>query len=95
MVITMSNKEQFRKAMDILFEAHSSNIAPASHLGNLSKKISQMAKKNDVDLTDDPVLCELMGRLETKGQIDNELIPAIAEIFCYLYDRKEKVNNLN
>ncbi len=62
----------------------------ASGKGEVARKIIELARKNDIPIKSDPVLVELLCKLDIGQQIPVELYQAVAEILAFVYSMNEK-----
>jgi len=68
------------------------DIAPkviAKGGGLIAEKIIELARENNIPLKSDPVLVQMLSKLDIDEQIPVELYKAVAEIFAFVYS----VNN--
>jgi flagellar biosynthesis protein len=58
--------------------------------GSVAEKIIELAKKNDIPIKNDPVLVQLLSKVDIDQQIPVELYKAVAEILAFVYSMNEK-----
>lgn len=57
----------------------------ASGKGMLAEKIIEVARQNNIPIKDDPLLAELLVKVEIEREIPPELYETIAQIFAFIY----------
>jgi len=58
--------------------------------GAIAEKIIGLAKKHGVPIKEDPVLTQILSRLDIDEQIPPELYKAVAEILAFVYSVNER-----
>ena len=58
--------------------------------GILAEKIIEAARKHGIPLREDPVLVEMLARLEVDSEIPPALYRAVAEVLAYVYQTQAK-----
>lgn len=58
--------------------------------GSIAEKIIELAKKNNVTITSDPALVQILSKLDIDEQIPEELYRAVAEILAFVYSANNR-----
>lgn len=80
----MSNKRQ--KAVALTYaDKDSLPRVVAQGAGEIAKRIIQLAKQNNIPVSEDDSLAEMLSKLNTGQSITPECYRLVAEILCFLY----------
>ena len=58
--------------------------------GAVAEKIIQLARKHNVPIKEDPVLVQILSKLEINEHIPPELYKAVAEILVFMYSLNDR-----
>jgi len=89
----MRNKRNKAAALRYDQEKQAAPIVSASGKGLVADEIINRAKDNDVPVMEDASLTELLAELNINEEIPEELYQAVAEVFAFIYNADEEVNN--
>lgn len=82
------------KAIALKSTSKNSGQIVAKGIGELAKKIIEIAKKHNIPIKNDPQLADLLYRLDLLAEIPPHLYAVIIEVFAFLYkankDKEEK-----
>jgi len=78
-------QDKLSKAAALKYDGENAPRLIAKGSGSLAQKIIEQAKKHDVHIHNDPVLLEVLGRLELGDEIPKELYLAVAKIIAFAY----------
>lgn len=87
MVKRLNNKEEFRKAMEILHSAQRKELDDFSITGQgrLASKIIELTNKKKIPIHKDEELMRLLNKLESLERVPESLYDSIAEIMAFMY----------
>jgi flagellar biosynthesis protein len=63
--------------------------------GIIADKIIELAKKNNVPIKSDPVLVQMLSKLDIDEQIPVELYKAVAEILAFVYSANNRYRDIS
>lgn len=91
----MDNKKNREKAVALRYdkEKEESPRVIAKGVGNVAEKIISAAKENDIPITEDGDLVELLSLVELDMEIPPELYGAVAEILSWIYKANDQFKN--
>ena len=87
----MDRKDQTTRAAAIRYDG-GTDAAPrltARGRGKVAERILELARKHDIPVVSDPVLVEVLSRLDIDSEIPPELYRAMAEILAFVYNLNE------
>lgn len=73
------------KAAALKYDGKNAPKLVAKGQGQLAKKIIETAQQNDVHIHNDPILLEVLARLELGDEIPHSLYLAVAKIIAFAY----------
>ncbi|WP_444998166.1 EscU/YscU/HrcU family type III secretion system export apparatus switch protein [Aliikangiella sp. IMCC44359] len=73
------------KAAALKYDGKNAPKLVAKGQGQLAQKIIETAKKNDIHIHNDPILLEVLARLELGDEIPHSLYLAVAKIIAFAY----------
>ena len=63
--------------------------------GIIAEKIIELARKNNVPIKNDPVLVQMLSKLDIDEQIPVELYKAVAEILAFVYSANNRYRDIS
>ncbi|WP_445509374.1 EscU/YscU/HrcU family type III secretion system export apparatus switch protein [Rossellomorea marisflavi] len=82
------SREQKRKAAVALGYDRTQDDSPrviAKGKGLIAEEILKRAEEHDIPVQEDETLVDLLGQLDVKESIPEELYGAVAEVFAFIY----------
>jgi flagellar biosynthesis protein len=77
-----------KMAVSLSYDADEPQAAPkvlASGKGEIAEEIIKIAEENQIPLYEDPILAELLGKLEIDTEVPPELYVLVAEVLAFVY----------
>ena len=65
----------------------------ASGKDELAERILALAREHDVPIEEDPLLAAALSQIELDTEIPPELYLVVAEVFAYLHQIRERIND--
>ena len=91
--VVITNPTHYAVAMKYDKSVDSAPKIVAKGINFIAIKIKDIAKDNDIPIIENPALARaLYDQIEIDQQIPNEFYKAIADIFSYIYELKNKIN---
>ena len=86
------SKFKLAKATALRYDPKKNNapVFTAKGRGELAEKIIEIAKKENIPITKNNALADILDGLDIYQEIPPELYKAIANIFAFLYELNEK-----
>ena len=81
-------KKELKRAITLMLEAQSDGLArvyPTKEDSIFTRKIVELSKRYDADISKDETLMNHVNQLESLGVITEDLYPAVAEILAHIY----------
>jgi len=91
----MKEFKKNKKASALKYDPKKNNapIVVAKGRGELAEKILEIAKKENIPITQNKELADILDGLDIYQEIPEELYRAIANIFAFLYKLNDKTRN--
>lgn len=91
----MKEYKKDKKASALKYDPKKNNapVIIAKGRGELAEKILEIAKKENIPITEDDALAKVLDGFDIYEEIPPELYKAIANIFAFLYELNEKAGN--
>ena len=88
------SKFKLAKATALRYDPKKNNapVVTAKGRGELAEKIIEIAKKENIPITKNNALDDILDGLDIYQEIPPELYKAIANIFAFLYELNEKAS---
>lgn len=89
-------KEDLRKkavALGYDPEHDAAPVVKGKGRGEVASAIIAKAKEHDIPVKEDAALVELLEQVDVGAVIPEELFQAVAEVFAFIYQLDQKVNN--
>ena len=87
----MTKKEtNITKAAALKYDGTQTPRIVAKGEGNVAERIIQLAKENDIHIHNDPILLQVLSRLELGDEIPEQLYLAVAKIIAFAYFLQDK-----
>lgn len=83
-----NQKKELKRAITLMLEAQSDGLArvyPTKDDSVFTRKIVELSKRYDADISKDDTLMNHVNQLEALGVITEDLYPAVAEILAHIY----------
>lgn len=82
---SISNGNELSKAAALQYDGQNAPKLVAKGVGDTAKAIIAQAQAHDIHLHQDPILLEVLSKLELGDEIPNELYLAVAKIIAFAY----------
>ncbi len=88
------SKAKYAKASALRYDPKKNNapVVVAKGRGELAEKIIEIAKKENIPITRNNVLADILDGLDIYEEIPTEIYKAIANIFAFLHKLNEKAS---